>query len=75
MMNRKIAALALVSVFAAPAAFAADVNPTDGRTGGTFWTQPIARITAAAAQAREQFVAAANAPRARAYSFLEDYNP
>ena len=41
MINRKIAGLALLAAVTAPVAFAADIDPTDGRAGGAFWGRPI----------------------------------
>ena len=41
MINRKLATLALFAVIAAPSAFAANVDTSDGRQGGAFWNQPI----------------------------------
>jgi hypothetical protein len=54
MINRKLAALTLTALIAAPAAFA--VDSSDGRAGGAYWNQPIAASTQAGAPERTPFV-------------------
>ena len=56
MFNRKLAALAVLAAITAPSVFAADINTSDGRSGGVFWNQPIVRGAAVVAHEATPYV-------------------